>query len=293
MRERTGDVMSNPFKKTSVFMVVGLWLVLGSCLPEPLDIQKVPVVKSEIVVSSQIIPDSSLVVFVTKTVGALDASDDSDPLELLNLIAVNDAIVTLDGPQGKDTLTFLQNGAYRSLLTPFEPGEVYHLHVNSAEMGEVRATTKVKAKVDFTEIDAELFYNGFNDTLAEITYTFIDSPEPNWYMVNVQEVEQEDFVENLLNPRAHTILMTDEEFNDKSFTEKFRVFPRDYNPGDTIAVTLSNISEDYFQFMKLRIDNRFSFVEYISEPINYPSNVQGGKGYFNLYVPDVRLLVFD
>jgi hypothetical protein len=45
--------------------------------------------------------------------------------------------------------------------------------------------------------------------------------------------------------------------------------------------------------MKLRIDNRFSFVEFTSEPVNYPSDVAGGKGYFNVYVPDVRFFVFE
>ena len=112
-------------------------------------------------------------------------------------------------------------------------------------------------------------------------------------MINVQEVERQDLMENLLNPGAYTVLLDDNEFNGNSFEERFRVFPRDFQSGDTIAVSLSNISEEYYRFMKLRIDNRFSFVEFISEPVNYPSNVKGGKGYFNLYVPDVRLFIFE
>jgi len=106
-------------------------------------------------------------------------------------------------------------------------------------------------------------------------------------------VEREDFVENLLNPRAYTRLIADDDFNGTSFGERFRVFPRDYHPGDSVAVSLSNISEEYYEFMKLRIDNRFSLVEFVSEPVNYPSNVAGGKGYFNLYIPDVRFFVFE
>lgn len=112
-------------------------------------------------------------------------------------------------------------------------------------------------------------------------------------MINVQEVEREDVIENMLNPRAFTLLIEDDDFNGEAYGERFRVFPRDYEPGDTIAVSLSNISAEYHAFMKLRIDNRFSLVEFVSEPVNYPSNVVGGKGYFNLYVPDVRFFVFD
>ena len=267
--------------------------VVSSCQPDPLEVTSVPDAPPYIVVSTQIIPDQSLLVLLTHTFGALEASDDSDPQALLDLISVNDATVTIEGPQGIDTLEFLDNGAYGGVIVPFEEGETYTLHVDSPEFGKVHATTDVKPRVEFAHIEAELFYNGYNDTLAQITYTFADSQEENFYMINVQEVEQEDVIENLLNPRAFTVLISDEEFNGKSFGERFRVFPRDYEPGDTIAVSLSNISSEYFDFMTLRVDNRYNFVEFISEPVNYPSNVVGGKGYFNLYVPDVRFFVFD
>jgi hypothetical protein len=286
--------MRNKGKLAIGFLITGMLSFLISCLPDPLEVDSMPKANAEIVVSTQIVPDGPLIVLLTRTFGALEASDDSDPEELLEFISVNDALVILEGPQGRDTLPLLRNGVYGGSFIPLEEGEKYNLYINSAEFGEISATTEVKRTVDFSKIDAELYDNGFGDTLAQITYTFNDAPEEkNWYMINVQEVEREDFVENLLNPRAFTILLTDDEFNGQAYSEKFRVFPRDYEPGDTIAVSLSNISEEYYQFMKLRIDNRFTFVEFVSEPVDYPSNVAGGKGYFNLYVPDVELFVFE
>jgi hypothetical protein len=278
---------------TTPALVAAIFFFAVSCIPDPLEVDSVPQVKVEIVVSSQIIPDQSLVVMLTKTFGALDGSDESDPAELLDLIAVNDAVITIQGPDGLDTLSFLGRGIYGGVFISFREGQSYQLNVNSRELGAVYAVTEVKPKVDFTDIDAELFYNGFNDTLAQVTYTFNDAPEKNWYMVNVQEVEREDLMENLLNPRAFTFVIPDDDFNGDAYTERFRVFPRDYQPGDTIAVSLSNISEEYYRFIKLRIDNRLSLVEFVSEPVNYPSNVVGGKGYFNLYVPDVEFFVFE
>ena len=62
---------------TKYLLLVCAMLVWG-CLPEPLDVDGIPVVKPQIVVSTQIIPDQSLIVLLTKTFGALDASDDSD-----------------------------------------------------------------------------------------------------------------------------------------------------------------------------------------------------------------------
>jgi hypothetical protein len=165
--------------------------------------------------------------------------------------------------------------------------------VKSESLGEVEATTIVREQVTFSEIEANLYFNGFNDTLAQVSYTLKDPQEENYYMINVQEVEREDAVRNLINPRAFTKLIRDNAFNGHEFGEKFKVFDREYNPGDTIAVSLFNINEDYFQFMKQRIDNRFSLLEFLGEPVNYPSNVKGGKGFFNLCIPDVRFFILD
>lgn len=268
-------------------------IVVTSCIPEPLDVDGIPSVKPEIVVSTQIIPDQSLVVLLTKTFGALDASDDSDPRAILNQIALNDATVTLTGPPGTFSLQLLGNGLYGGVSIPFKPGEEYEIRVSSESLGEVTGVTTVKPRLDFEAIKAELYYTGFDDTLAQITYRFRDTIGKNWYMVNVQHIEGDELVEDVLNPNSFIRLVDDRSFDGQQYGETFRVFPRDFAPGDTISVTLSNISEDYYNFMQLRLDNRFSFIEYLSEPINYPSNIKGGKGFFNLYVPDIRFFVLE
>ena len=282
----------NATKTISLLLVVAL-LQLTACLPDPLPVDGIPEVRPQIVVSSQIVPDESLVVLLTKSFGALEASDDSDPEELLESIVVDDALVIVSGPSGSDTLSSLDNGFYGGVFISFVAGETYHLYVKSESLGEVTAQTVVRPQVSFEEIEASLYATGYDDTLAQITYQLKDPIGPNRYMLNVQEVEREDFEENLLNPRAFTKLVDDGEFDGQTFDDTFRVFPRDYEPGDSIAVSLSNISPEYYDFMKLREDNRFSFIEYLSEPVNYPSNVTGGKGYFNLYIPDVRFFVLE
>lgn len=280
-------------KRIALLIMGALAVVVPSCIPDPLSLEGIPVVKPQIVVSTQIIPDQSLVVLLTKTFGALDASGDSDPQDLLDQIAVNDALVVISGPESIDTLLSLGNGVYGGLVIPFQGGESYSLYIRSETLGEVTAVTTVAPQVTFDDIEAELYYNGFDDTLAQITHAFVDPAGKNWYMLNVQEVEQEDWMENLLNPRAFTRLLEDISFENEKFQETFRVFPQDFSPGDTIAVSLSNIDKAYYDFIKMRLDNRFSFVEYLGEPVNYPSNVQGGKGFFNLYVPDVRIFVLE
>jgi len=270
-----------------------IFFLMVSCLPEPLAIDGLPEVKPQIVVSTQIIPDRSLVVLLTKTFGALEGSDDSDPEELLRQIAVDDAIVVITGRNQTDTLNNIGSGFYGDVIIPFEAGEEYSLYVKSETLGEITSTTIVTEQIPFEDISAGLWANGFGDTLAQVTHTFVDPPGKNWYMVNVQEVEREDIVENLLNPNSFMRLHDDIDFDGNEVQETFHVFPRDYHPGDTIAVSLSNISSDYYDFLKLRVDSRFSLVQYLSEPVNYPSNINGGKGFFNLYIPDVRVFVLE
>ena len=54
---------------------------------------------------------------------------------------------------------------------------------------------------------------------------------------------------------------------------------------------MSNISPEYYKYLSIRNDNRYNLAGFASEPLNYPTNVQGGYGYFNLHVPDVRIFV--
>lgn len=278
---------------TLKYIALSIIVVVSGCLPDPLDVDGIPVIKPQLVVSTQIIPDQSIVVLLTKTFGALEASDQSDPEALLNEIAVDDATVTITGPAGVYTLQSLDHGVYGGIVIPFEAGEEYELKVSSESLGEVTAVTTVKPQVSFEAITAELYFTGFDDTLAQVTHQFKDAIGENWYMLNVQHIEGDELVEDLLNPGAFTRLLDDVNFEGQEYGETFRVFPRDFSPGDTISVSLSNISEDYYDFMQLRLDNRFSFIEYLSEPINYPSNIKGGKGFFNLYVPDIRFFVLE
>jgi hypothetical protein len=265
-----------------------------ACIPDPLDIDGIPVVKPQIVVSTQIIPDESLVVLLTKTFSALDVIDENDPEKVLEQLAVTDAIVTITGPQGTSyTLQSLDNGVYGGLVIPFEVHKQYTLHVNSESLGEVTATTIVKPMISFADIRANLYSNEFGDNLAQITHRINDPLGPNWYMLNVQEIERNDILKNVINPRDFTRLIDDTDFDGQHYTEVFKVVPRNYSKGDTILVSLSNISEEYYNFVKLRLDNRFSLVEFLGEPINYPSNVIGGKGFFNLYIPDFRTFVLE
>lgn len=261
---------------------------LMSCLPEPLEVGEIPQLKPRIVVSTQITDGLAVVIILTKSVGALEASEDSDPQELLRQIAINDATVIMQNDEGIYPLTFLGNGIYSTGQMALRVDDEYSLLVESPSMGTVSASTEVKAQVTFEYVDAAIYDNGY-DTLAEVAFSFTDPPGKNYYMLNVQRLTGNYQAEDVINPEIFIELLDDKTFEQPNYSDRLRVLAnRDFVPGDTVGIFLSNITKEYYDFMQVRLDSRFNFAEFLGEPANYPSNIKGGLGFFNLYIPDVR-----
>lgn len=273
------------------FTLIFSMLLLG-CLPDPLEVTDIPTLKTKIVVSSQIVPNTGLVVFVSKSIGALDAGGDSDSEDLINQIAIADAIVTISDGNSLDTLQNLGSGIYGNILLDWQKNVDYVLTVSTIQLGTVKAVTQIPEFVSFDEVSAGIIYNGF-DSLAQISYRLTDRVGPNYYMINVQRFSSSQDVTSLVNPQIYTRLLEDKEFDGQEKEETFNVLFQEFSEGDSIAVSLANISIPYYEFLKVRSDNRFGFEEFAGEPINYPTNVQGGYGFFNLHTPDLRIFVLE
>lgn len=243
-------------------------------------------------VSTQIVPGQGLVVFLTKSIGALDAGRGSNVNEILSQITITDATVLLTSAASQDTLANLGDGFYGGITSAWQAGVEYTLNVNSASMGRVQAKTKLQQPVRFDVVSARIFATAF-DSLAQISYGLTDPTGKNYYMINVQRFSARQQLTSLLNPRIHTRLVDDLAFEGKPFQEQFNVLFTEFSQGDSVAVSMANINGDYFQYLKLRNDSRFGFAEFASEPINYPTNVTGGYGFFNLHTPDIRVFVLQ
>lgn len=268
-------------------------ITLVGCIPDPLEVKNVPDIKPRIVVSTQYVPGQALVVLLTKSFGALENVNEDSVNALVEQIAVTDAVVLVKGPASLDTLIDLGTGLYGGVTIPFQTNEWYELIVESEEYGKVNALTQVREQVDFESLQALRSPAGTDDTLVQVTYRAIDPPGKNNYVINVQRFRANDVLQNIIDPQTFMKLKDDAGFDGTEFGETFRAFPSNFRKGDTVAISLANISPEYYRFLKLREDNRFNLVEFLGEPINYPSNVQGGLGYFNLFVPSVRVVILE
>lgn len=268
-------------------------LLFASCMPAPLELEDMPNVRPEMVVATQMVTDQSVLVLLTRTFSALERKGGSSPEEILQQLAVNDAVVVITGSGGTDTLVFSENGLYIGVDIHFVAGESYTLQVSSETLGTVSATTQVQERVVMETADADMYYEGLEDTLMIVNYELLDPSEENRYLLNVQKVGMGTLLQNFINPELYTLLFKDTDFNGEPYSDSFIFFPEDFAAGDTILVSLANISQDYYQFLELRAEKRINLLEFLSEPFNYPSNIEGGKGFFNLHLPDVRLLVLE
>ncbi|HEU5145406.1 MAG TPA: DUF4249 domain-containing protein [Chryseosolibacter sp.] len=276
------------------FGEVGAWMLiscLSSCAPDPLDVDDLKFPDTKIVVSSAILPDTSVAVLLTKSIGALEANEDMDPRDLIADIAINDAEVTLTVNGSVYRLKLLQDGVYQGMGIPLSAGTECHLKAVSREYGEVTATTVVQAPIFFDTVNAVPYRNEYNDYWAQVSYTIKDPPSENYYLLNVQEARRQELTEKILKPDAYTRQVEDKSFNAQEFSERFRAINKNFYPGDSIEVSLSNVSADYFNYVTLRLENKVELVEIFSEPIYYPTNVRGGRGFFTLHLTDVRVIV--
>lgn len=282
----------NGLKSILLAPIISIALIVIGCLPDPLEVDGVPTIKPEIVVSTQIIPDQSLAVLLTRSFGALDANEDSDPASVIASIAINDAIVSIHSANSSDTLLSLGNGLYGGVNIEFEAGKEYTLIAESVTLGRVTSTTTVREQVNFDNVDTDIVVDEFSDTTVHLSYQFTDPAGPNSYVINIVEIDRGDLIDDFLAPREYTKLLKYENDGETEYGDLIRLSTR-YDPGDTVAVYLSNVNDDYYDFIELRQDSRFSLTEYLSEPLNYPTNVEGGRGFFNLYLPDIELLIIE
>jgi len=277
---------------TTALMIAGLI----SCLPENLLIEVDPA-PSQLVISSINIDTLGLAVFVTRSFSALEGNEDSLSQDFINQIVVSDAIATLTIGSEVISLESLEEvpGIYFTNQLSVEDNELLRLDVSDPLTGmSVFAETHAVPQVP---LDTAGFLEKIvdDDTIQSLFYSFSDPDEENWYSLNVFDPLQfaNDVGEDLFSLNGNNSgiiyerLRSDQELNDPIFSDTVQFF--EPIASDTLAFFFSNITEGYFRFLDVR--QRFGGILSDSEPVNFPSNVVGGLGYFTFNRPQIKIVV--
>ena len=284
-------------------VLVGALTVLGilaagcDLVDLPIEVEPAP---SQLVVSSVMGPNQSLLVTVSRSFSALSATDvDSLSSDFINRLLVERAGVFLGHGGRADTLFNLFDipGLYGGDLSALEPYQRLDLTVFDSLTGEtVSATTELLPPVALEAVSLAEEINDQGDTTTVLAYQFADPPGENYYALhayNLPSLSALDslFVDDERNPVLrndeelvfYETLITDQAFTDAVIADTVRIPFVAVN--DTIAVALSHISEGFFRFLEARRRTGGLVSSLANEPVNHPSNVIGGLGFFSAHQP--------
>lgn len=261
---------------------------ITSCRPKPIKIN-VESAPEKLVIFTQLIPDKSIIVSLTHTFSALDGVTEFDIESLL--VSGAEVKVKFNG----ETFDFqeITPGIYISYNEAYQYNQEYELVITSGSE-VVTAKTMMLPKVDFTTCLPQV--DKFpGDTNIYVNVALNDMPNVNnWYLINVYRksgtfnpLDGLNFFQTGKNTSLKTLLVSDKEF---SGTYEKKVALENLFHNDSIAVTVSNINEKYFDYLKARsVGGGNVFTQLNLEPISYPTNVVNGYGFFNAHYPDIKL----
>ncbi|MCB0736696.1 MAG: DUF4249 family protein [Bacteroidetes bacterium] len=265
---------------------------MASCLPESIETE-VEQAESKMVVSSQILLNGIIVVALTRSFSALEGSFDGEITEeILDKILVKKARVVLSYHGKNDTLFQIGNqpGFYTGFIANLQDGDQMQLEIyDSVSNQTVVATSTQLPSVALNSISIKAKSNNSSiiDTTFILNYNFTDRPERNWYVLSLVNPNE---IGNASNPflgqastNSYTELISDLAYNDPNISVETEL--PGYQMADTMVVMFTNISEDYFKYLDARRRGGGIISSLTGEPINHPTNVVGGYGFFNANRP--------
>lgn len=285
-------------KKVSI--IVCLFLFMQACVinPAPIDVE-IGQIEPEMVINSYTVPPSIFALVLTRSFSALAVGDtltENDGSFLTNLI-VDPAEVIIRYNEKEVELTKLLSGAYGSVDVQLEPYVEYELQVTDLLNEDIMtAKTTVLPKVDLVDITYEDF--AISDSLGSLVrlkYIINDPPdEDNFYLLGQVRLSESQLgsITDLIMTNSNYQIISDKEFPGQAPIE--HSFNTSFMKGDTMVASLTNITEQYYDYLIAykRIGNIFS--GFLSEPVrSLPSNIEGGLGYFNLATPTYRQVILE
>lgn len=272
-----------------------LFVLIGGCIPEPIDVE-LEEYEPKIVVASQVIPNYVMAIGLTRSFTVLSEAgfSGSGDSSTFNQVLVDSALVVITSANGTDTLEKLAPGLYVSINELELPGGSYYLEVLDYDLNEkATATSTMLENVPFDTVTVEKFETE-NDTIVAVNVEFTDIPNINNYYVlsiysrntNENALDVNMFFDNGSNRIEYQELITDKNVDGLKIIKNINLPTVSFQ--DSLVVSLSNISKGYHEFLTSRERSGNLLAEITNEPINYPSNVNNGLGYFNTHYPSIK-----
>lgn len=268
----------------------------ASCLPPSIDIDVTPA-PPKLCIASLVLGNNGIVVGLTRSYSPLEKNPDADTLtdDLVEQILVSGATVTISYGAQTDTLYEVAPGVYSNLLTTITEGETYTLRAYDPQMNlSAQAVTVMRPDVEPDTVYPYIVRDA--DTMVFFHYKLRDNTATeNYYVINFIKKVQGDSafdINNVFAAGSNEVLTEFELLDDQTFQngvleEDVHIFSAGQH--DTVAISVSEISKGYYEFLTAMKRSSSIFNQLTGEPITYPSNVEGGHGYFTMHRTNTEL----
>lgn len=261
-------------------------ILLTACRPKPLKV-KVDPAESKLVVFSQSILDNVMIVTLTKSFSNLEGA----PNPSIDSLLVSGATVKVKLNEKEFNFFEAAPGIYASLELIKDTIGTYELTAWK-DNDTVYSSAKFLSRATFKTVVPFLEKNTA-DTSIYLDLSFTDFPnEENYYAINVYRkgennsgIDGLNFFQNGQNVLAKTELISDKSFNG-TYTKRLKV--DNLFAKDSIVVSLNNIPKKYFEYLGFRTGAGNIFNQLQLEPLNYPTNIINGYGFFTITQPDLH-----
>jgi hypothetical protein len=280
----------------NIFFLAGVVLIISQSCVKPIPVE-IAQMEPRLAVNSQIIPNELIVVSVTRTFTSLYKQSESDSNATNPLafdILVPHALVTITNNNTIDTLQQIADGIYASTNINLVNNGTYQLNVyDSSSKQQVSANTKMM-KPAVVESITPVKVIAEKDTSIEITFEIADdATEKNYYFVSVLKTNKTSgnlglppAIQNIFNKSSYIYLYTDEKAKNGKITEKFSTTNAvGIKKSDTVLIMVANIEEKYYQYLTAFNKSNNILSQFTGEPINLPTNIVNGFGYFSAHFP--------
>lgn len=265
-----------------------------ACQPNDIEID-LPEHEPRLSIFSQVIPDQVMLVTVTKSFNSLKPADDiKGDSALINQLMVSNAIVKVHFSGRTVVLHNSSPGIYISTSVLQVPNQQYTLEVLDPATGlTCSATSTMLEKVSFDDLKVKSEITSA-DTNHVLEYTISDvAGKDNYYLVTYTPLNKRAGARNnnpflsVSPPQNNYQLLTDRLFTEGQHNGKLSL---NAEAGDTLAVSLINISEEYYKYLVVYQKSGRVFNQLTGEPIDFPTNIKNGYGFFTTHNPDVRII---
>lgn len=275
--------------------------LFASCRPKPIDID-IPQRPADMSIASVAFDEQTVFVSAGYSVSSFANLEDTSaarrPAGVDPSMLIDDGLVTLSGPAGTtDTLARVATGLYGSRKLHLQPGQSYILLVKDRRNGRTataRTTFQPKPVLDSlipvvkrqpgdTVVRLRLsLSNVRNEDFYVLSYT-----TPSGYKQGKPSLSKGLSMLTSFAPKRIELFRGTEAAGGR-ITKEVTLHVKG---SDTVLVHLGKVDDAYFQYLTAYKRSGYLINQISGEPVNLPSNIITGLGFFSLYDP--RQQVFD